>query len=484
MVGAATSLGLLAGTVALALVLAGLVLLRSPAAMGYTLVGLIPVISGVQRGLPVPGLRLSELLIVALATMIFLTRHDGVTLKWRVIDWLALAYVVTTALLGFVGTTLRGASLSGDDIGALAGPLQFLLLYRSVAVALPTAPQRHRALRVVMGASVPVSALAIMEAFDFPGVRTMLVALTGVDFSDRLSWTILRASGPFEHWTMLSGYLLAVVLLCSALLLQPDASGGRRLAKVALGASAAALVLTVTLAPMIGALLGVMMLAAWSRRLARTAGFVVVGVVILGIAFSPVLASRAQEQFGERSPSSNSGQILPTTVSNRIDIWTEQYMPVIQRHLLTGYGPQVPDEITWPYSESIYLTMLLRGGIPLFVVYAALMVAAAVMSRRAQMTLVPDDRALARMMYALILLIAVIQTIVPYFITTGLPHLWWALLALVRGMPGATGPNGRARSPVASNSGVTRTAVIDTGYAQRHERPSGRSPLEDLSGDR
>ena len=407
----------------------GLSVLRSPVLAGLALVGLVPVTSGIKRGLPVPGFRLSEILIVGLGVLIFLTADRHRRAPWRGFDWIALAYVFGTAALGVLNTHLRSDALGADELGTLFGPLQFFLLYRAALVAFPTAADRRRAVDVVLLASLPVSALAIMQTIDAPGVREAMIAATGEDFSGRLEWTHVRASGPFTHWNMLSGYLLAIILLGVAVMFHRR---DRRMAVLAVLPAAAALVTTVTLASMIAAVLGVLMLATWSRRLVRTVVIAAVGALLLGVAFAPLLAARAEEQYGGASQYRRAEPkgVLPSTVVDRIDIWTEQYFPVVQQNFLTGYGPQLPD-VRWTSSENVYLTMVLRGGLPLLAVFLALMLSAAVLARRRHDAAAASDLSIARTLYALTLLMALIQLLVPYFVTSGLPHLWWALVALV-----------------------------------------------------
>jgi uncharacterized membrane protein YhaH (DUF805 family) len=126
---------------------------------------------------------------------------------------------------------------------------------------------------------------------------------------------------------------------------------------------------------------------------------------------------------------------------------------VVGRNYRTGYGPQSPDEVEWKYSENVYLSIMLRGGLPLLAIYLALHWTAALIGRRGHDAGLGSDRAIARTLYALVLLMAVIQFIVPYFVTTGLPHLWWVLVALAVGTAtpareaGTRGGGTRARQP-------------------------------------
>src|SRR5215210_2851484 len=97
LVGAASAVGPLPGLASLSAAAIGLMVLRRPDLGALVLVGVAPAISGLTRGLPVPGLRASELLVAGLALLILLTSRGHGAVPWRAFDWLALAYVIATA---------------------------------------------------------------------------------------------------------------------------------------------------------------------------------------------------------------------------------------------------------------------------------------------------------------------------------------------------------------------------------------------------
>jgi O-antigen ligase len=80
----------------------------------------------------------------------------------------------------------------------------------------------------------------------------------------------------------------------------------------------------------------------------------------------------------------------------------------------------------------MYLTLLFRGGVPLLLIYAGLMLALAGAAwRLARRGPRPLDALLGRVVVALVALLAILHLLEPYFATTGLPHLIWLLAALV-----------------------------------------------------
>ena len=445
-VGVAAGRGLAPGLAAIVAVGALLWAVRNPTQGAFAIVAIVPVVSGLRRGLPVPGFRLGELLAVGYAVLLLSTAGRANWRSWRAFDWVALAYVVATFTLGLYDTWHRGDQLTGADLGQLIGPLQFFLLYRAIMVALPRRVDRLRALDWLLRASIAVSVVTYLQAARVPGVNELLVWLTGQDYSGRLAWAIPRANGPFPHWTMLAGYMFAIVLLCVALLLGGARGRRRRLALATLVTSSISLVLTVTLAPMIGALLGSLALAWWYRRSGRMLAWVAVGCAVAVVAFAPLLSRRTDDQFQAASSSNASYSLVPHTVSSRVGFWTDQYLPALQGRWVTGYGPQIPPEVTWKYTESVYIGLLLRGGLPLLAIYGlmtwALVLVALEVARRpvrpGPIRAGPDERraleqALARGTVVLLAVLAVTQLIAPLFLTTGLPHVWWILAALVMG---------------------------------------------------
>ena len=44
----------------------------------------------------------------------------------------------------------------------------------------------------------------------------------------------------------------------------------------------------------------------------------------------------------------------------------------IEQRPLTGYGDVTPLSVRWPYTESQYVTLLMQGGLPLLLLFAAL----------------------------------------------------------------------------------------------------------------
>jgi hypothetical protein len=420
----------------LAIIAIFLVVMARPAYGALVLAGGVPVVSGLQRGLPIPALRPSEAIIAMVGSAVLLataTRTNRV--RWATFDWLVLLYATANAMLGSFDLIARGDPFSFDAIGELLGPFQFLVVYRAVLAAVTSAQIRRQALRLILFASVPVSLLGIAQSLNLGPTRDIIASLTGVDVSTAYGYqAIPRATGPFPIWHELGGYLFLVVLLGLAFYLEP-ASGvmSRRGLGIILATAAAGLIATATIAPIAGALVGALILGFWLRRISKLFVMVAIGVMAIALLFSPLLTSRYDQQFGTSTIITHRPDYVPQTLWARYLIWTQQYIPALSKgdRWFVGYGPGVPPEVDWPYTESLYITMVMRGGIILLAIYGFLILALASKARGYTRSADPTQKALAQVVYISVVLLLFMHIVANYFVVSGFPHLFWPLLGLL-----------------------------------------------------
>ena len=266
------ALGPPAGVAAVAAVGFGIIVLRRPVVGGYVLAACVAPMSGLHRGLPVPGFRLTELLIVGVATIVLVTART--TPRWSTFDWLAFGYVIANGMLVWVNVVRTEGSFSGDTFGTLIGPLQYFLLYRTLMTAITTREERARALSLVLLSSIPVAILTLFQQWNIAGARSLLDTLTGPEGASAYANTltdVARATGPFPHWHNLAGYLMLVLLLIVSLLHERTqlVMRNRNLALIFIPA-VVALAQTASIAPMLGLIVGSILVATYvgqTRRL-------------------------------------------------------------------------------------------------------------------------------------------------------------------------------------------------------------------------
>lgn len=472
--GAAAAFGPGLGLVAIAGVAFLIFVARNPAAGALTVVAVAPIVSGIRRGDPIPGLRLSEALIVGVAVTILVTARRGETPRWRTFDWLALAYAVVTFAAGALDLAIRHDSFSASHVGDMLGPLQFFLLYRAVLTALPEREQRLRALRLILLASIPVAFMAFAQVANVPGARALQTSITDMpkvanSFGYSLESGVGRATGLFPHWHTLGGYLFVVILVGAGVALHRVRGVlGPRALGIVLAIAALALVLTVSITTIVATAVGVLLLGLSARRLRQVLGVLVVVALVGGVAFAPTFIKRFDQQYRQDAYQTKASPLIPQTLSFRYRAWTQDYLPIVRSRWLTGWGPGDPP-VRWAYTETLYLSMVLRGGLPLLAVYLALMWALYRIGRRVARTGDPLDRTLGDVLAILVVVLLFVHAVTALFLTSGLPHLLWALAALA--MAGA------GRSSATGSADVAGPAVAGADVAAPHQVAAAGAPV-------
>jgi hypothetical protein len=433
-----------AAVVAVALVVA--VLLR-PVIGGIVLVGTVPALSGLAPGFPVPHVRVSELIVGLVGATVLVSARRSDAVAWSSLDWLLLAYGLAWALLGAFDAIALHQSLSLDQWGTDIGQLQFFLIYRGVRVSLRRPSERRLAVGVLVGAAVPVALLALLQELHVGVVSRLLNTITGGLTATLLAsvetGNTLRATGPFNNWAALAGYLFPILLVLCALSFAGQLG---RYRKWAFGVGLLVLIgllITVEISAIVLALVGVAILARQYGLARRVLRYLAAAVVIGALVAAPFIAPRLNAEFSASAGSSRHVGV-PQTLAFRFDVWTEQYVPAIEARPLTGYGAQLPASIAWPYPESQYVAFLIEGGIPLFVLFAALGWAMLARSGDAARAADPFEQALGRAAVLAVAGMLVMNLIWPFLSNGGLPQVLWCLLAVAlprrRGVPAPSAP--------------------------------------------
>jgi O-antigen/teichoic acid export membrane protein len=469
-VGIAAGLGTKTALAALFGVAVVVIVLVRPVIGAYTLVAVVPPVSGLRAGLPVPQLRLSEILIAGVGVLLLLLlARPGQTPRWRAFDWFAIAYAVANVGLGAVDLVSRGSPITLADADKLLGPVQFFVLYRAVLTTLTTERQRQVALRLLLFASVPVSLLAVLQEMHAPGIAQLLASATDSQaFVTNVG--VARATGPFAHWHDLGSYLFVIVILGVALLVNQSwrVMKLRILAGIVVLAGIA-LITTVSFTPIAGTAVGVLVLAVTARPRKRWVVRAAALIVLLSVAFGPILAARYKQQFTLQAPIKQI-PYLPQNFNFRITVWTTEFLPVLEKHLTTGYGPETPLNLAFSYTESVYVTLLLRGGLPLLFLYAGLMLTLAWRARDLRDDPDIERRAVARALFVLIILVVFMQMTTNYFVNAGFPFLFWVLAAL---LTAGTGNRGRRRWTTSPRSPPPESPQPDAAAQRGHLRGVG-----------
>jgi O-Antigen ligase len=405
------------------------VVLLRPLWGAFGLVAFVPALSGLVPGIPVPNVRISEALIGVIGATLLVASRRSSAVPWGFLDWLLLAYGFLWTIDGLMGAMSSHQHLSLSSWGTVAGQLQFFLLYRALKVTLRTKDERHLALKILFMASGAVALLAVFQEIKVPGVISLIATLTGSAAAGG-SNGVIRATGPFANWAALAGYMLPLVFISLCLGLG-GAIPQRRRALFGVGMLLTlALFVTAEFSVILCLVVGVCVLGLRYGRGRVVLRWLGIGAVVIAIGAGGLLAQRLDAQLSS-SAGSNRHAGVPQTLNTRWSIWTQQYIPAIEKKPLTGYGVELPSSVRWPYPESQYIAFLIEGGLPLLAVFGFLAWAMMDEARRAGRSDDPVDHAVGQALRVSVLSMVVVNAIWPFLSNGGMPQLLWCLFALL-----------------------------------------------------
>jgi hypothetical protein len=402
--------------------------LARPVVGGLVLIAAVPPLSGLEPGLITPNVRLSEALIGIIGlTVLFSTRRVA-AVKWNALEWLLLAYGLLWAVLAAYDSISLGQTLSLSVWGSVIGQLQFFLLYRTVRLTLRTSKQRRLGLGLLIGVTVPVALIAILQEAGVAGLRHSLNDITG-NVSPIGTAGIVRATSLFGNWAALAGYLMPILLVLVALALGGQLKRRPRVS-ICLGAlMIIGILLTAELSVLICLIAGIFVLAVQYGRFRKMMVWFAIAAVLSLVFVGPIIGNRLTNQFGFVAGSSKSS-LVPQTVAFRETIWTHEYLPAVAERPLDGYGLVLPSTISWPYPESQYIGLLIEGGYPLLIMYLCLLWGAFNVARKAARARDPVEQAIGRSLVITVISLLLLGVTWPFVSNGGLPQVLWCLFAL------------------------------------------------------
>jgi hypothetical protein len=398
-----------------------------PSLGAYLLVVVVPITSGFQKGFPIPNVNLSEALIALVGLVLILVAPRRAELRWHAFDWMLLTFCALWLVFGLVDALNLRTPLSYSMLDPLIGPFQFLILYRAIAVSLRKKAERHTAIACLLVASLPVDLLAYLQQTGSQVVNRAIAHATGGSIFVSYSYSVFaRATGPFSHWTPLAGYLLVILLVGFAcLLFRVELPISRRASSIILLLAAVSLILTAEISAIAGAIGGTILLGIWAGRQKQMLRWLITGLIVTTVFGGAYFAKRLDTEFATTAGSGRN-PLVPQTISYRWQLWTGQYFPAILERPLTGWGQALPDTVSWPYTESQYVTMLMAGGVPLLLIFGGEMIALYGQSRRQARRKDLEDSAtpaaLGNAVAALVVVLVPMDIIFPYVTSGGLPE--------------------------------------------------------------
>jgi hypothetical protein len=404
-----------------------------PALGGYLLIGLTPLIAGIDRGNAVPVLRPSEALALAigmaLTTGALLRRRTGAARPVRLsrAELALITIAVCNSLVPMLWMLARGEAIARDDLFYALVMWKFAGIYLIVRVSITNRAQVMRCLWISVGVAAVVGMIAILQSLNKFGISHFLAtyyapfgytgALEHARGSSTLALPAATADLMIYNLAVVSG--LWIVAPHRRLILGPLAMLFI-LGALSAGEFSSAIGLII-------AICAIALITSYPRLLS-------IFIPIAGIAFivlRPVIATRLQ---GFQSVSG-----LPVSWTGRLNNLRSYFWPKLfsDWNYVLGVRPSARVPVAYQatgyvWIESGYTWLLWGGGIPLVVAFIWFVVAALrsswVATRRRQQQL--NVAALAT--FVAVIAMTVLMIFDPHLTYRGAAEELFVLLALAR----------------------------------------------------
>lgn len=445
----------LAGVLAIGLVV--LIAFRPPVG-ALLLLGVTPLVVGIDRGVLLPVVRPNEaLLLVALSGLLLrglvhVTSGQPSRVRLHRVDKVLVLLAVTGSVLPLLWMYGRGRSITADDVLYAVALWKYLLLYAVVRVSIRTERQVRAALLVAMGGSVVVALVAVLQSLQVPPV-TDLLGRWYAPLDDQEVVSIGRGTSTLSS-AIAVGDVMAFLLAATIAWWRREPRWRPVMVALAtvfvlggLGSGQFSGAFALVIAVVVGAVL--------TRSLKRVA-LAAVPVLIAGMfLLAPVVQTRL-EGF-------QSSEGVPQSWTVRLENLETYFWPEIGADWNWTFGVQTSARVPapepwreWVFIESGYTWLLWNGGVPFLAAFVAFLVVAA-------RAVVPIARSrkdaigvAATASAAALAVLAVLMLFDPHLTMRGTADLSFALLALA--LTGATGSSRASSSPTS----IDGTAPSDT----------------------
>ncbi|MBO1752655.1 hypothetical protein J4G33_12650 [Actinotalea sp. BY-33] len=393
---------------------------QRPVVAAVVVAAVVPALSGLGRGMLVPGLKISELLLLACAVVVFVRRPR----VWRRVSGVDLGLgAFAVAGLGFAVLHHLGG-VDGDADTLLRSGLLPAFLFVTWWTASRSVENRGDlvvVLRWVLGLSLVPALIGLGQYVEVPGVREAVMATVGEGLMPTPGEADPRITGPFPIAHSFGGYLIVPLVLAAGLLLRGDRSVLRRWQLVlVLLVDAAAMVLAVTITFFAWVPVAVLVVGLALGRLRRAAILLAAAGAVAAVVFATALDTRLEQQA---TPATGTGDgLLPQTVQYRILIWQRDYLPLLGRAAAVGLGIDSPESVQFTATENQYLTLVLRGGVGLLL--AAVLALASVGARALRTVRVTEgaERTAAATVLGILAFLPFAAMVWPYVTNAGFPQ--------------------------------------------------------------
>ncbi len=427
------------------LLLVAIVAVR-PVVGTYLVLGLTPLLAGMDRGVLVPLLRPNEALaafvggILIVRVVVLWLRGRRWRPRVRRIDLALLLLAFTSSVLPVLWLAARGADLTGDDLQYSVMLWKYFFLYLLVRCTVRTGRAVERCLWIVLLTSAVVAAVAILQSLQVPGVLS-LVSTFYAPFGDQGAVTNQRGTSTLASsiavgdvmayslaiglgWLLTGGRHRGLLVALCILLVLGGLGSGQFSGVIALVVAVGA----------VGFITG---------RLRRAAVAAVPAAAVGALLLRPVIERRL-EGFSSREG-------LPSSWVGRLENLQTFFWPELfsNFNFLLGVRPsaRVPAPETWRdfvWIESGHTWLLWSGGVPLFLAFFYFLWTALRDVGRVARQRTDAIGTAAVGCFAALCVLGVLMTLDLHLTLRGSADLLFPLLALALTRPESSSASGRA----------------------------------------
>lgn len=418
-----------AGGCALALMVA--VFLYPPGA-AYLVIGVGPLITGIDRGAVVPVLRPNEALLLLVSAPLIVRgvirlASGRVRLRFTTLDASLVLMAAASSVVPLAWMVIRQREISTDDLLYALTLWKFLGLYLVVRCSVRTLSELRKALWLSLAAGAIVGLVAILQSlqlFGVPGLLATWYAPFGNESALEINrGTSLLASSFGVADVMTFNLAISVSMLLKGL--------GPRLPLIGLSSLfVLSCLASGQFSGVIALLVGLVVVGLVARRLTRGALMAAPAFVVAGAVMQPVLERRLSGFQTSRG--------LPSSWLARLENLERFFWPELFRDFNWVFGvrpsarvpaPAVEWWRDWVWIESGHTWLLWNGGIPLFLAFFFFLLAGARHGLR--LCRRPDEVGItATALLAALAVIGVLTTFDPHLIMRGSGDMLFALLGL------------------------------------------------------